>query len=140
MIDYLWHVAELALALFLLACVVSAVYLIIVTLFAPSAGTADHDDTPLKKASAAVCIEPKPGTWAWAEMRMREGLTVRRASESWRQRTPEGYYESGEEPLTLAAAWGVDDAPVFVFVYADSRHLVIPTAEHLAATDWQVAA
>ena len=81
--------------------------------------------------------------WPDALAAMRAGHAVRRASLSCYRPISSPDDETviiyaGTEPLMLAAAWTVDDRPVFVFRGAMSGVLHIPDDEDRAATDWVV--
>lgn len=81
--------------------------------------------------------------WAEAVEQMRRGHTVHRASEQQRALISEpgesAIYECGTEGVRLAAAWSVDDAPVFVFQGAGSKVMFVPEDHHKEALDWEVA-
>ena len=76
--------------------------------------------------------------WEQAVAAMRRGEVVRRFSQAYLKQKAPGFFETGEEGCRLAAAWTVDNTPVFVFQGADSQCLFIPESHHIEATDWVV--
>jgi hypothetical protein len=79
--------------------------------------------------------------WWQAVTAMKQGRHVARSSEIRRVRIHTGdpdtvIYDCGTESSFLAAAWSVDNKPVFVFMGAESKCMFCPSEEQMAATDW----
>lgn len=79
--------------------------------------------------------------WTDAVACMACGEAVRRASEKKYDRIghTDGVpiFDTGCEPVTLVAAWTVDDKPVYVYRGLHSRELFMPEDHDRAATDWE---